>query len=81
MFCTKPNTLNSECAKHYPSFICYEKYHFDDTKADASTDLKMINLFRNIYGESKSITKLAQFKCDYWIIINKIDIDFLSKTL
>ncbi|MDF2532943.1 MAG: hypothetical protein K0Q65_2524 [Clostridia bacterium] len=38
MFCTKPFTLNSEGAKHFPWLICCEKYITDCTKADASTD-------------------------------------------
>jgi hypothetical protein len=38
MFCTKPLKLNSNSAKHFPLFISCEKYIFDDTNSEASTD-------------------------------------------
>ena len=50
MFRTKHFTLISNSAKHFPQFICREKYIFDNTKSDASTDFVMINLFHDIYS-------------------------------
>jgi hypothetical protein len=39
MYCFALNLyINSDCAKHFPLPICCEKYLFDGTKADASTD-------------------------------------------
>jgi hypothetical protein len=49
MFCTKHFTFNPNSAKHYPLFICCEKYIFDNTESDASTDSVLIILFHNIY--------------------------------
>jgi len=48
MFRTKHFTLVSNSAKHFPQFICREKYIFDNTKSDASTDFIRINLFHDI---------------------------------
>jgi hypothetical protein len=40
--------LNPNSAKHFPLFICCEKYIIDNTKSDASTDFVLLVLFRNI---------------------------------
>jgi hypothetical protein len=37
--------IKSECAKHFPLFIVCEKYLFDYTKSDASTDFVDDNFF------------------------------------
>ncbi len=50
MFRDKQITLNSNGTKHFPPFICREKYIFDSTKLDASTNFVMINLFHDIYN-------------------------------
>jgi hypothetical protein len=47
MFCTKHFTL-IHIVQNIPLFICCEKYIFDNTKADASTDFVLLILFRNI---------------------------------
>jgi hypothetical protein len=37
--------IKSKCAKHFPLFIVCEKYRFDYTKSDASTDIVDDNFF------------------------------------
>jgi hypothetical protein len=46
--------INPHSAKHFHLFICCEKFIFDNTKSDASTDFVLLVLFRNIYSCIKS---------------------------
>ncbi|MDF2592856.1 MAG: hypothetical protein K0S75_2322 [Clostridia bacterium] len=63
MFCTIQLKLNSNSAKHFPLFICCEKYIFENAKSDVSTD------FINDKSFSQHISRVIQIIIYYLVNI------------